>query len=152
MRGDIALFLGLVGIIGGGIIAAVFFFFGSEDGDTNPCDRPLPPLMTSDISQRGFQEQDAGMAEVIRYASQGNLPAAEDAFLGDVHNFTHNVDPPLRAVDEGLAVRLCQSVIRIEEELISPQARVDVVALEATRIREILRDAAEALGYAAPGR
>ena len=150
MRGDIALFLGLVAVIGGGIVVAVIFLLGGNGGGNNACDNALPPLGRSDISQAGFQAEDAGLAKVIQEASAGNLPAAEDAFYGDVHGFTHNVDQPLRPVDEELARDLCESVIHIEEEL-AIDRRVDVIATDAARIRALLRDAAGALGYARPG-
>jgi hypothetical protein len=150
MRGDIALFLGLVVIVGGGIVAAVVLLFGGGDGGTGVCDTPLKPLLTSDISQLGFQAEDAGLARVITAASAGDLPAAETAFYGDVHNFTHNVDPPLREVDEDKAKELCEQVIKIEEEL-AFNRRPDIVAALARDIRAILQDAAVALGYARPG-
>ena len=137
-------------VIGGGIVAAVILFLGGNGGSNNACDNALPPLGRSDISQAGFQAEDAGLAKVIQAASAGNLPAAEDAFFGDVHNFTHNVDPPLRPADQELAKDLCESVIHIEEEL-AIDRRVDVIASDAARIRALLRDAAEALGYVRPG-
>jgi len=139
-----------VAVIGGGIVVAVILFLGGNGGGNNACDNALPPLGRSDISQAGFQAEDAGLAKVIQEASAGNLPAAEDAFFGDVHNFTHNVDQPLRPVDEELARDLCESVIHIEEEL-AIDRRVDVIATDAARIRALLRDAAGALGYARPG-
>ena len=151
MRGDIALFLGLVAVIGGGIVVAVIFIFGdSGGGANNACDNALAPLGASEISQAGFQAEDVGLTSVIAAATAGNLSAAEDAFYGTVHNFTHNVDPPIRAVNEALAKDLCNSVIHIEEEL-AIDRRVDVIASDAARIRELLRDGAEALGYARPG-
>ena len=137
-------------VIGGGIVVAVIFLLGGNGGGNNACDNALPPLGKSDISQAGFQAEDAGLAKVIQAASAGNLPAAEEAFYGDVHNFTHNADQPLRPVDEELARDLCESVIHIEEEL-AIDRRVDVIASDAARIRSLLRDAAEALGYARPG-
>ena len=137
-------------VIGGGIVVAVIFIFGdSGGGGNNVCDNALVPLGKSDISQAGFQAEDAGLAKVIQAASASDLTATEAAFFGDVHNFTHNADPPLRAVDEQMAKDLCNSVIRIEEDLIDP--RVDIIATDAARIRELLRDGAEALGYARPG-
>ncbi len=150
MRRDIALFLGLVVIICGGIIAAVIFLFGDGGGgERSVCDRPLAPRGESDISQIAFQAEDASLAGVIEAASAGDLQAAQEAFFGDVHNFTHDVDQPLREVDEELAEELCQAVNRIEEELTVNQ-RVDRVATEAARVRDLLRDAAVALGYARP--
>ena len=137
-------------VIGGGIVAAVILFLGGNGGGNNACDNALPPLGRSDISQAGFQAEDAGLAKVIQAASAGNLPAAEDAFFGDVHNFTHNVDPPIREKNAGMAKDLCKTVIHIEEEL-AIDRRVDIIATDAARIRELLRDGAEALGYARPG-
>src|SRR3990172_890294 len=149
MRGDILLFLGLVAGVGGGVIVAVILLTGGGGGD-GTCSRALPPLGESEITQLGFQAEDVGLTRVIQAASVGNLASAESAFFGPVHNFTHNVDPDLRAVDEGLAVELCEAVIRIEDELIPP---IDISrgALEATTIRNLLRDAAEALDFVRPG-
>ena len=137
-------------VIGGGIVVAVILFLGGNGGGNNACDNALPPLGRSDISQAGFQAEDAGLAKVIQAASTGDLTAVEAAFFGDVHNFTHNADPPLRAVDEQMAKDLCNSVIHIEEEL-AIDRRIDVIATDAARIQALLRDAAEALGYVRPG-
>ena len=152
MRGDIVLFLGLVTVIGGGIVTAVVFLLGGGGGGSgsNVCDNPLAPLGESDISELGFHAEDAGLARVVQAASEGDLEAAEAAFFGDVHDFTHNIDQPLREVDEALARELCGETIEIEEELAIGQ-RVSVIAGLATRMRELLQDAAEALGYARPG-
>ncbi len=150
MRGDIVLFLGLVTVIGGGIVAAVVLFFGGGEGAGSPCDDPLPPLGESDISQLGFLAEDIGLTRMIEATSVGNLEAVNEAFYGDVQNFTHNVDPSLREVDEALAKKLCEAVISIEEEL-ALDRRPSVIAGQATRIRELVQDAAEALGFARPG-
>ena len=152
MRGDILLFLGLVTVVGGGVIAAVIFLFaGGGGGGTSVCDQPLPPRGESDISQMGFQAEDAGLARVIDAASAGDLQGAQDAFFGDVRSFTYGVDQPLREADEGLAKELCEAVNRIEEEFVAAEPKADAITARATRIRELLWDAAEALGYARPG-
>ena len=151
MRGDIVLFLGLVTVVGGGIIVAAVLFFGGGGGGDSACDDPLPPLGDTDISQLAFQTEDAGLARVAQAATTGDLEAAESAFFGDVHNFTHDVDAPLREADEGLAKDLCQAVVRIEKEFFSDEPRTSIIATEATLIRDLIQDAAEALGYARPG-
>ncbi|MCH8919472.1 MAG: hypothetical protein IIA23_02055 [Chloroflexi bacterium] len=150
MRGDIVLFLGLVMVIGGGIIVAAILFFGGGGGGDSACDDPLPPLGDSDISQLAFQTEDAGLARVAQAATTGDLEAAESAFFGDVHNFTHDVDAPLREADKELAITLCEEITKIEEELAFGR-RISVIAGQATRLRELIQDAAEALGYARPG-
>ncbi len=87
---------------------------------------------------------------MIEAATAGDLEAAEEAFFGALQDLTRNVDQPVREVDEELAKELCEAVNGLEEEL-SINRRPDRVALQATRIRELLRDAAEALGYPRPG-
>ena len=149
MRSDIVKFLALVTVIGGGIIAAVILVF-RDNGGSSVCDQPLPPRGESDISQMGFQAEDAGLASVIDAASAGDLQGAQEAFFGDVRSFTYGVDQPLREADEGLARELCEAVNDFEEEL-TVDRRADRVALEATRVRELIREAAAALGYARPG-
>ncbi len=149
MRGDIAMFLGLVTVIGGAVIAAVVLLVGGNGGN-NPCDNPQPPRGESDISESGFQTEDAGLTTVIDAASAGDLEAAEEAFFGDVQDFTYDVGQPLREANEDLAKELCEAVNSMEEELTVNQ-RADRVATHAIRIRDLLRDAAEALGLARPG-
>ncbi len=152
MRGDIVLFLGLVTVVGGGIIVAAVLFFGGGGGGGSACDDPLATLGQSEISQLGFQTQDVGLTRMIAATSAGNLESATEVWYdndSEVHNFTHNVDTPLRQADEELAKELCEAVIRFEDELISE--RVGRIATEAIRVRDLLRDAAEALGFARPG-
>jgi hypothetical protein len=155
MRRDTAMFLAAVFVIAGVVFAAVIIFVPSGGGGgSSVCDQPLPALGSSGMSQLAFQNEDAGLSKVIEAASSGDADAAEKAFLydneGEVHNFTHNVDPPLRRVDEKLAKELCKSVTQIEEEFLVDR-RADRIALQAMRVRELIRDAAEALGYARPG-
>ena len=152
MRGDIALFLGLVTVIGGGIIVAAVLFFGGGGGGGSACDDPLPPLGDSEISQLGFQTEDVGLTRMNEAASVGNLELATEVWHAndsELHNFTHNVDQLLPEVDEELAKELCEAVIRFEDELTT--GRPGPVAAQATRVRDLLRDAAEALGFARPG-
>jgi len=73
---------------------------------------------------------------------------------GDVHAFTHNVDPAVREVDEELAKTLCELVIELENEYDPPppqQRSLARMAASTTALREHLRDIAEALGFPRPG-
>lgn len=154
MPGDILKFLALVTVIGGALVAGVIFLVGDDGGGRNVCDQPLLPLTESEISQMAFQAEDAGLAKVIEAASRGDVAAAEETFShannGEIRSFTYDIDRPLREVDEDLAKDLCAAVNRIEEEL-TVDRRADKVAIDATRIRELIRNAAEALGYFRPG-
>ena len=94
------------------------------------------------------------MARVVQAASVGNLDAANSAFYAnnsEIHNFTHNIDADLRETDEGLAKELCEGVITLEEELFAERPNMAVIGAEAKRVRELLQDAAGALGFARPG-
>lgn len=88
MRVDIEEFVGLLAVIAG--------------GGSSVCDQPLAPLGDSEISQLAFEAADVGLTRVIEAASAGNPPAAEQAFSyansGEIHNFTHSADAPLREV------------------------------------------------------
>lgn len=129
---------------------AVVWLLGNGGG-SSPCDNPLPPLGESaERSQAAFQEEDVALTRVVEAAQAGNLTAVDQTFFGEVHNFTHNVDPPFREIDEDGAKDLCGAVIRLEEELAFDR-RPDVIATEATLVRDHIRDAAVALGYDRPG-
>jgi hypothetical protein len=149
MRRDILLFLGLLLVIGAGATGTIVFVLGSGDGD-DVCDRPLAPLGTSDVSEQSFQSEDVHLTRVVDFAARENLVAAEGTFFSHIHSFIHNIDPPIRATDGRLAKELCQAVLRIEEEF-AGERRTDVIAAEAARMRDIVRDGAEAMGYARPG-
>lgn len=114
------------------------------------CDKPLAPLGSSVINAEAFVEEDAGLGRVLDLLSAGDRAGAEAAFYGPVHNFTHNVDPTLREVDEALAKELCREVIDVENALTERAPNAEIMAT-LQRIREILRDTAEALGYPRPG-
>ncbi len=118
-------------------------------GDGPACDEPLVPLGSSQIDEETFQQVDEGLGRVIESLQRGDRAGAEASFYGPVHNFTHNVDPALRAEDEDAAKVLCEEVLEIEDELFTG-ANEDV--LESVQvIRQVLREAAVTLGYQAPG-
>jgi hypothetical protein len=132
----IAVFFLVSGVLGGG-------------GGGSQCDDPLAPLGSSEISAEAFQEEDAALGRVIGFLQSGDRVAAEAAFYGPVHNFTHNADPPLREQDEELAKELCEAVLVLEESFIT--GTTPDVATDTQRVRDLLRDAAVALGYPRPG-
>ncbi|MFQ5880627.1 MAG: hypothetical protein ACE5IZ_10705 [Dehalococcoidia bacterium] len=131
-----------------GVLVFVFFLRGGG-GDGTGCDQPLAPLGESPITAAEFQAVDQGLAQVAAAARLEALPGAENSFFGPVHNFTHNVDPPLREKNPELAKRLCETVLKIEEEF-SVGRRPFEIALLAEDIRLILQDAAQELGFPAP--
>ncbi len=142
------LMLGLAAVLIGGLVFLVAG--GGLGGGGGGCDKPLVPLETSDISASGLAQEDAGLARVIEAADRGAMDEVESAFYGPVHNFTHNVDPPIREKDEALAKQLCEAVIKIEEDLVANPSPLDI-SLDARRIREYAEAIAEELRKALGG-
>lgn len=135
----------LVVVIGGG----VYLFSGAGGSSAKTCDSELASLPgKADVTAEGFQEEDVALGEVVDLLNKGDLNGAFAAFYGDVHAFTHNIDPELRAADEDAAKGLCEAVIKLEGLLEgdSPSA----MAAATANLRELLRDAAETLGFSRP--
>lgn len=134
------------------VVVGGFFLFtqilGGSSGGT--CDQELPPLGTSEISQAAFDNEDVSLARVIDFLNAGDRAAADTAFYGDTHSFTHNIDPPVRRQDEALAKNLCQKVLDVEEALFENSSTASIALLMAD-LRTLLQDAAVVLGYERPG-
>jgi hypothetical protein len=145
-------------ILGLAVAGAVFLgiailkpFGGSDGAQDNLCDRPLAAIGSGQIGQEQFDSADAGMEQVIALAQQGDVDGAQVAFFSKVHNFTHDVDQPLRDKNEESAKGLCRAVVQIEAEF-AFGGEAPTVAAEAEGIRDLLGQAAEELGFAPRGR
>ncbi len=141
-------------LLGFGVViiamAGGFFFFSGAIGGSSTCSNPLPPLGDrTPLSDQAFQTEDTSLGKVMSLAGSGDRAGAETAFYGDVHNFTHNVDKPLREKNDALGKNLCHSVLDLEEALTSQISAIDLSA-KVQAVRENLRDAAAALGYKRP--
>lgn len=141
--------------LGLGLIVVIavggFFVLTNSGGNGGTCDQELPPLGSSEISQRAFDEEDEALTRVIAMLNAGDRAGAESAFFGPPHNFTHNVDPPVRQKDSALAKQLCEAVIVVEEGLATPSRPSSQIAAGIQDMQILIRDSAEALGYNRPG-
>jgi hypothetical protein len=139
--------LGVIALI---IFGGYFLLTGAFGSETHPCREGQVPLGTSEISQEAFIEHDIAMGRVIDLLNAGDVTAAQASFYGPLHNFTHNIDPDVRERDPELAYQLCRTVLDVEEAM---PRRVDPreIAFDMERVRQLLRDAAEILGYERPG-
>ena len=132
------------------VIIGAFFLLSGAVGGSSTCSHPLAPLGDeSPLSSEAFQQEETALSLVIQRAAAGDRSGAESAFYGDVHNFTHNVDKPLREKDGKLGKDLCHSVLDLEEALTSEISPVNL-STRVQRVRAILSDAAVALGYDRP--
>lgn len=134
-------------IIVGGFFVISDVLGGGGGGGT--CDQELPPLGVSDISQSAFDEEYEALNRVISLLNAGDRAGAESAFFGPTHNFTHNVDPPVRQQDAELAKRICESVLDVEEALATRESSA-TIALQLTELRDLIAEAAAVLGYERP--
>jgi hypothetical protein len=136
------------------VFIGAFFLFSQLGGASNdPCGKALPALgQQTDVTAQAFADEDAALGHMIDFFNQGDVNAANTLFLGPVHNFTHNVDPPIRARNEGVARTLCRAVLTLENVLITPQthATPEQLAADTVEVRSALRDGAEALGFPRP--
>jgi len=87
----------------------------------------------------------AAFHETAEIARSGDVTGATAAFAGEAHNITHDIDGPLRDVDPGLAVKLCESVAEIEQQLATTPDTA-VIADEAETGAGLLEEAGRVLG------
>ena len=87
----------------------------------------------------------AAFRETAEAARTGDVTGASVAFSGDAHNITHDIDGPLRSADPGLAVDICESVVKIERQF-STSADAVVIADEAETSAGFLEEAGRVLG------
>jgi hypothetical protein len=134
------------------IFVAGFFLFSRCSSASSGCDKALGALGQSSLDATGFAQEDVSLGHVVDFLNQGDINAANTAFYGDVHNFMHNADPPIRAKNLDLAKNLCNAVIKLETDL-EPSAHqtTATMAADAVLVRKYLDDGAVALGYPRPG-
>ncbi|MFQ5792665.1 MAG: hypothetical protein ACE5JI_19520 [Acidobacteriota bacterium] len=132
-----------------------YFLFTSLGGGGGGCGSPLPPLPgDTNVTAEGFQEEDRKLGETIADLQAGDIDNTFATFYGEVHAFTHNIDPNIRAVDEEMARELCELVIQVEEDYDPPppeQRSLAKMRSSTEALRNYLRDVAEALGFPRPG-
>lgn len=119
---------------------------GGATGEPTPfevCTRTIPPLTDQPLTRPAFEAADDDLSATIEAAEAGDVTGTQVAFF-EPHNLTHNVDGPLRLVDESLAIRLCNEVVIMEQEL-AGNRDPSVMAEQARKIREILAAVAAAL-------
>jgi hypothetical protein len=83
-------------------------------------------------------------------AGTGDVSAARGHFFGTAHDLTHDIDPPLRALNAPLATELCKSVLSLENHLLGiPETNAANIAAEAQACADLLTRAGVALGLQA---
>ena len=118
----------------------------SSPGPTSAvCATPIGAVTDQPLTE----DRIGGAVEVLREIAATAATAPQGItrtlFLGDAHNITHDIDGPLRAADEELAIELCRSVLELEQQL-AGDFDVGVIVQEAEASAAGLEAAGRALG------
>jgi hypothetical protein len=135
------------------IFVGGFFLFTQAGGGNATCDSPLKPIGSApDADAAGFQQEDAALGNLIDMLNRADFNGANALFYGEPHNFMHTAEPVIREKDEDLGKKLCEAVIKFEEDF-DTTGRTPTSALvnDVTTVRNYLRDGAEVLGFPRPG-
>ena len=114
-------------------------------GVSGACALPIGAIGVQPLTSERLAAAVAAFRETAEAARTGNVTGASVAFSGDAHNITHDIDGPLRSADPGLAVDICESVVKIERQF-STSADAVVIADEAETSAGFLEEAGRVLG------
>ncbi|MEO8456853.1 MAG: hypothetical protein ABI559_03470 [Chloroflexota bacterium] len=128
-----------------GVLASTSIATPFVTSGVDPCSQPLPAVTTDKLSQQRFQSAISQLQQASQLAAAADQNGAQAAFVGDPHNLTHDVDGPLRAVNNDLAINLCQSIVAIELHL-GDKYDAQVMQTEAAKSADLLQQAGRALG------
>ena len=122
---------------------------GGSASAGSACRQPLAPLTGQAVSQTRLVAAVGGMEQIADTAATGDANRAQTLFFSlDAHNVTHDIDRPLRAVDEKLAYDLCLNVIVLETQM-ATTLDTEVIEREARALSQQLTSARDVLDFSA---
>lgn len=116
-------------------------------GGSAACARGIPALSSEPLTADRMQLAIDDLRGTAFAATAGDLDGARGHFFGPAHNLTHDIDPPLRAVDSQLATQLCNNILALETHLLE-QKVAPTLASEAQTSADLMIRAAAVLGLA----
>jgi len=111
------------------------------------CDRGIPALSSDPVTADRLELAIDDLRGTVFAATAGDLDAARSHFFGPAHNLTHDIDPPLRAVNPQLATQLCNTVLALETHLLE-RTVAPTLASEAQTSADLMTRAAAVLELA----
>jgi hypothetical protein len=110
------------------------------------CTTPIGAVTDQPLTAQRLQAAVDTMRQIAETAATAPPEGTRTLFFGDAHNITHDIDGPLRAADEDLAVELCRSVLELEQQLGTEDFDAVIVAERADASAASLEAAGRALG------
>ncbi|HUF52640.1 MAG TPA: hypothetical protein VMR52_02550 [Dehalococcoidia bacterium] len=109
------------------------------------CTSPVGAVTDEPLTASRIEAAATLMRQAGELAEGGDTQAAAQAFGGDTHNITHDIDGPLRLADQELAIELCIVIVALETEFGSTQDN-EIIATNASAGANLLEEAGRALG------
>jgi hypothetical protein len=112
------------------------------------CERPLAPLTGNAVTEPRLATAISSMNDIAAAARNGDTSRVQTLwFTTDAHNVSHDIDAPIRLEQPSLASDLCESVIKLENEMAGDQ-RSDVIERQATNLAAYMEEARDVLSFA----
>lgn len=109
------------------------------------CTQPLGAVTAGPLTPARIGAAAATLREIASQAQTLDAAQLGTLFFGDAHNITHDIDGPLRAADDALAVQLCESVYALEGSF-GAELQRDTIERESATSADLLEEAGRALG------
>jgi len=128
-----------------GILAASTISTPVVTAGFDPCAQPLTAITTDQLNKSRLTSAIEDLRKAAIFAQNGDQNSAQAAFIGDPHNLSHDIDGPLRAANNDLAVQLCQSIVAIELHL-GDKYDAQIMQTQTTKAADLIQQAGVALG------
>jgi hypothetical protein len=107
---------------------------------TEVCDTGLPPLTAQPLTDQRIISSVEGLGLMQSAARDGDLDQVRVLIFSDTHSVSHDVDAPLRSLNQDLAIELCRSIVALEFE-IAGDMDLDVIVDEAGNAARLMEEA-----------
>ncbi len=138
----------IAGAFAGAVLIGALVWGSAGSSSASGCNNPLPPLTGTSITDARIVLAIQTLNDMATAADQGDRDRIRTLFFTeDAHNLSHDIDRPLRQLDDSLARQLCQNVIALENQIAGP---VDPAAV-AIDVRAIADNFQQARGILSAG-
>jgi hypothetical protein len=115
-------------------------------GPDTVCQATFIALTPTPVLRSDFLMMDQSMGKVITQAEAGDVREAANAFMDEVHGFTHVINFALRERDAALGESLYNAVADLELGIVQGDENAQAFLSGSQAVRDLLNEAATALG------